>query len=98
MGKGGEEVEEEEGMEVEVGEPNRTLFVEQLPEGTKEDMVKVLFSQFPGFVGARMVPGKDSLAFVDFEGEGQAGIALQGLQGFKIGGGCEIRLSFAKKS
>jgi U2 small nuclear ribonucleoprotein B'' len=81
---------------VDVGRPNKTLFVENLPVGTKEEMLKVLFGQFPGFSGARMVPGKSSLAFVDFAGVGQAGIALQGLQGFKIGSGCEIRLTYAK--
>ena len=85
-------------VDVDVGEANRTLFVENLPEGTREEMVVVLFRQFPGFVGARMVPGKGSLAFVDFEGAGQAGIALQGLQGFMIAGGCELRLTFAKTS
>jgi len=85
-------------VDVDVGEANRTLFVENLPEGTKEEMVVMLFRQFPGFVGARMVPGKGSLAFVDYEGAGQAGIALQGLQGFMIAGGCELRLTFAKTS
>jgi U2 small nuclear ribonucleoprotein B'' len=80
-----------------IGEPNKTLFVENLPEGTREEMVKVLFGQFPGYSAARMVPGKPGLAFVDFESEQQAGIALTGLQGFKIGASHEMVLSYAKK-
>ena len=82
--------------DVEVGNPNKTLFVEGLPEGTKEEMLKVLFGQFPGYTGGRMVPGKVGMAFVDFKDVGSSGIALQGLQGFQIGVGSVLRLTYAK--
>ncbi len=82
--------------DVEVGAPNKTLFVEGLPEGTKEEMLGVLFGQFPGYTGGRMVPGKVGLAFVDFKDVGSSGIALQGLQGFQIGVGSVLRLTYAK--
>ena len=82
--------------DVDVGAPNTTLFVEGLPEGTKEEMLSVLFGQFPGYTGGRMVPGKVGMAFVDFKDAGSAGIALQGLQGFQIGVGSVLRLTYAK--
>lgn len=33
---------------VDVGEPNQTLFVENLPEATTADMLSMLFSQYNG--------------------------------------------------
>ena len=33
--------------------PNKILFVENLPEGTNEAMLTMLFQQFPGFVEVR---------------------------------------------
>lgn len=80
-----------------MGEPNKTLFAEDLPEATNANMLEVLFRQFPGFVEARMVPGKPGISFIEFESDQQAGIALNGLQGFKITPQNQIKLSYAKK-
>lgn len=43
-----------------------------------------------------MVPAKPGIAFVEYSDEGQAGVAMQGLQGFKLAtgawpGGCRER-------
>jgi U2 small nuclear ribonucleoprotein B'' len=80
-----------------LGEPNKTLFAEDLPEATNANMLGVLFRQFPGFVEARMVPGKPGISFIEFESDQQAGVALNGLQGFKITPQNQIKLSYAKK-
>lgn len=34
--------------EIDVGKPNKILFVEHLPEATTANMLAVLFKQFPG--------------------------------------------------
>lgn len=80
-----------------IGEPHNRLFVEGLPDATTEAMLKVLFGQFPGFVEGRLVPGKPGIAFVDFESSQKAGIAITGLQGFKVTAENQIKLSYAKK-
>lgn len=80
-----------------LGEPNKTLFAEDLPEATNANMLGVLFRQFPGFVEARMVPGKPGISFIEFESDQQAGVALNGLQGFRITPQNQIKLSYAKK-
>ena len=80
-----------------IGEPNKVLFVEDLPEGTTEAMLKVLFSQFPGYAESRLVPGKPGIAFVDFGSIQQAKVAITGLQGFQITPENTIQLSYAKK-
>lgn len=80
-----------------IGEPHNTLFVESLPEATTEAMLKVLFSQFPGYIESRLVPGKPGIAFVDFGSSQQAGVAITGLQAFQITPENQIKLSYAKK-
>ncbi|KAL4517540.1 hypothetical protein Ndes2437B_g06767 [Nannochloris sp. 'desiccata'] len=80
-----------------VGEPNSILFLENLPEATNEAMLGVLFQQFPGYKEARLVPGKPGIAFIEFESELQSGVALSGLQGFKITPQHSMRIIYAKR-
>ena len=91
-------MEEEEEHDLEGGEdPNKTLFVTQLPKEVNEMMLTMLFKQFRGFVEARLVPGKSGLAFVEFEDENSAGTAMNGLQGFKMTATNTIKIQYAKK-
>ena len=78
-------------------QPHYILFVEALPKAATADMVSTLFQQFPGFKEVRMIAAKPGIAFVEFESAIQAGVALQGLQGFKITQDNSIIISFAKK-
>merc|ERR1719197_847243 len=64
--------------------PNAILFVENLPDQVNEMMLSMLFQQFPGYKEVRLVPGKAGIAFVEFDGEMQSGVAMSGLQSFKI--------------
>ena len=82
---------------LDIGDPNNTLFVENLPEGTTEAMLKVLFSQFPGYTESRLVQGKPGIAFVDFASTQQAKVAITGLQGFQITPENKIKLTYGKK-
>jgi len=77
--------------------PNKILFVENLPEQTTDLMLSMLFQQFPGFKEVRMVSGKSGIAFVEFENEIEAGVALNGLQHFKITPTHLMVISYAKK-
>eukprot|EP00967_Tisochrysis_lutea_P046807 scaffold56965_cov25-Tisochrysis_lutea.AAC.1 len=77
--------------------PNQILFVEELPDQVNELMLSMLFQQFPGFKEVRLVPGKSGLAFVEFESELQAGVAMNGLQGFKITPTNLMKITYAKR-
>jgi len=77
--------------------PNKILFVENLPEQTTDLMLSMLFQQFPGFKEVRMVTGKQGIAFVEFENEPEAGVAMNGLQHFKITPTHLMVISYAKK-
>lgn len=77
--------------------PNKVLFLENLPNECTDMMLSMLFQQFPGYKEVRLVPTKPGIGFVEFENEGQAAVALSGLQGFKITEKNLMRISFAKK-
>lgn len=79
-----------------VAEPNRTLFVESLPNEATDTMLSMLFRQYPGFQEVRLIPGR-SVAFVDYENEHQATMALQGLQGFAMTPEVKLSLTYARK-
>jgi U1 small nuclear ribonucleoprotein A len=79
-----------------VAEPNRTLFVENLPNEATDTMLSMLFRQYPGFQEVRLIPGRN-VAFVDYENEHQAGMAMQGLQGFAMTPEVKLNLSYARK-
>lgn len=76
--------------------PNKTLFVQGLPEATTDQMLQMLFAQFPGFKEVRMVEARPGIAFVDFDNEMESGLALSGLQGYKITPNHAMNISFAK--
>mmetsp|Transcript_28517 Transcript_28517/g.93181 ORF Transcript_28517/g.93181 Transcript_28517/m.93181 type:complete len:242 (-) Transcript_28517:75-800(-) len=77
--------------------PHFILFVQGLPEATTEPMLSMLFRQFPGFKEVRLVAAKPGIAFVEFENEMQAGVALQGLNGFKITQDNAMTITYAKQ-
>lgn len=60
-------------------------------------MLSMLFSQFPGFKEVRLVPGKAGIAFVEFESEMQSGVAMGGLQGFKITPTNLMKITYARR-
>lgn len=77
-------------------EPNRTLFVENLPQEATDTMLSMLFRQYPGFQEVRLIPGRN-VAFVDYQNEYQAGMAMQGLQGFAMTPEVKLHLTYARK-
>ncbi|RKO83410.1 hypothetical protein BDK51DRAFT_20045, partial [Blyttiomyces helicus] len=76
--------------------PNVLLFLKNLPTTVTEDMLAMLFQQYPGFKEIRLVPGK-SVAFVEYETDAQADTAKTVLHGFKITPTNVMEVEFAKK-
>lgn len=88
--------------------PNCVLFVENLPnkvdevEGGRPITVAIaltdLFARFAGFMEVRAVPGKEGIAFVEFDSEQNSAVAMTGLQGYPLGTPQQrLQVSFAKK-
>lgn len=77
--------------------PNQILFVSNLPEGTSEMALSMLFQQFPGYKEVRLVPGRHDIAFVEFQDPSQAAIGKQTLQHFKISPENAMEIKFARK-
>lgn len=78
-------------------QPNKILFLTNLPSETDQMTLVMLFQPFSGFKEVRLVPGKPDIAFVEFESEQQAAVAREALQGFKIVPTHSIKITFAKK-
>jgi len=76
--------------------PNKILFVQGLPPATNEQMLGMLFQQFPGFKEVRMVEARPGIAFVEFENDMQASVAMTGLQAFKITPTNAMAITYAK--
>ena len=85
------------GGEAGTAPPNKILFIQNLPEASNEAMLGMLFQQFPGFREVRMVEARPGIAFVEFENDMQAGVAMSGLQGFKITPNNGMAISYAKQ-
>lgn len=77
--------------------PNRILFVENLPKQCTEQMLSMLFQQYPGYKEARLVNGKPGIAFVEFEDAAQSAVAKQSLHNFKITPSNNMKVTFARQ-
>ncbi|KAJ1687684.1 hypothetical protein LUZ63_019074 [Rhynchospora breviuscula] len=77
--------------------PNNILFVQNLPHENNPLMLQMLFGQYPGFKEVRMIEAKPGIAFVEYENEMQATVALQALQGFKVTQQNAMLITYAKK-
>ncbi|KAN0039159.1 hypothetical protein ACTA71_001353 [Dictyostelium dimigraforme] len=75
--------------------PNKTLFVENLPDKCDSMMLSMLFSQFQGFKEVHMVESKKGIAFIEFEDDIKAGFAMTNLQHFKVTPDKPMVISFA---
>ncbi|CAF4358045.1 unnamed protein product, partial [Adineta steineri] len=76
--------------------PNNILFVSNIQDAN-ESMLTTLFKAYNGFREVRLIPGRDGIAFVEFDLEHQAAMAKDGLQGFKVTPDKEMMITFAKK-
>jgi len=77
-------------------EPNKTIFVENLPSEATDTMLAMLFRQYPGFQEVRLIPGRN-VAFADYQNEYQAGMAMQGLQNFAMTPDMKLKITYARR-
>lgn len=81
--------------------PNKILFAEGLPESATANAAAVLadlFGRFSGFVEVRSHPGRKDIAFVEYDSEADAAVALSGLSGHNVGQPPQpMVLSYAKR-
>mmetsp|Transcript_18454 Transcript_18454/g.51291 ORF Transcript_18454/g.51291 Transcript_18454/m.51291 type:complete len:220 (-) Transcript_18454:472-1131(-) len=75
--------------------PSHILFAKDLPAECNEMMLSMLFRQYGGFKEVRMP--RAGLAFVEFETEAQATVALGQLNGFQLTTKDNLKLSYGKK-
>lgn len=76
--------------------PNNILFVSNIQDAN-ESMLTTLFKAYNGFREVRLIPGREGIAFVEFDLEHHAAMAKDGLQGFKLTPDKAMMITFAKK-
>jgi len=81
----------------EMQQPNSICFIQNLPDEAQEGALNDLFRACQGFVELRAIPGRSDIAFVEFDDEMQAGMAMQMYQGYKLGASTGMVISYAKK-
>ncbi|KAG7339766.1 RNA recognition motif containing protein [Nitzschia inconspicua] len=74
--------------------PSHILFATDLPPECNEMMLAMLFRQYTGFVEVR-IP-RAGLAFIEFDDEPHATLALQRLNGFQLTTNDALKLTYGK--
>ena len=74
--------------------PSHILLATDLPSECNEMMLAMLFRQYAGFKEVR-IP-RDGLAFVEFETEPHATLALERLNGFALTNNDKLKLTYGK--
>lgn len=75
--------------------PSPILFAQDLPSECNEMMLAMLFRQYPGFQEVRMP--RPGLAFVQFDNEPHATIAMERLNGFHLTPTDTLKLHYGKQ-
>jgi len=75
-------------------QPTHILFAESLPSECNEMMLAMLFRQYAGFKEVR-IP-RAGLAFIEFDNEPHATLALERLNGFKLTTTDALKLTYGK--
>lgn len=71
----------------------KVICVQGLPDATTRHMLELLFQQFNGFQEAQVSGERPITGHVRFDSAGNAAIALQGLQGFRLNSTHALHLS-----
>jgi RNA recognition motif-containing protein len=79
---------------VDLGVPSKYLLAQNLPSECNEMVLAMLFRQYAGYKEVR-IP-RPGLAFVEFEQEPHATIALQALNGFQLSQKDNLQLTYGK--
>src|ERR1700731_1861999 len=75
--------------------PNKILFLRDVPKSYDAEGLSRIFGRFEGFREVRMVPGREGIAFVEYEAEAGAISAKEATAGMQLGDeGKGIRVTF----
>jgi len=74
--------------------PSHILLAQNLPDECNEMMLSMLFRQYAGFKEVRMP--RPGLAFVEYQDEAHATLALKGLNGFNLTTNETLSLTYGK--
>jgi U2 small nuclear ribonucleoprotein B'' len=74
--------------------PSRIIFAQDLPLDINNIMLEMLFRQYAGYQEVR-IP-REGLAFIEFDDEPHATLALKGLNGFKLTTKDVLKLKYGK--
>ncbi|KAI2507477.1 hypothetical protein MHU86_6969 [Fragilaria crotonensis] len=74
--------------------PSHILIAQSLSEDVTLEMLKILFHQYTGYKDVRLP--RPGLAFIEFESEPHATLALQALNGFKLTASDNLQLEYGK--
>lgn len=78
--------------------PNKTLFVQNVPEDYDVDSLTAVFQRYEGFRDARLVPGRKGLAFIEYEAEQGSISAKEATAGMVLEGGVKpIKVTFQRQ-
>lgn len=80
--------------EVEGETPSNILFADSLPDDCNEMMLRCLFVSYAGYKEVR-IP-RQGLAFIEFDDEPHATVALKALNGFKLSANDMLNLKYGK--
>jgi U2 small nuclear ribonucleoprotein B'' len=74
--------------------PSRIIFAQDLPSDINNIMLEMLFQPYEGYQEVR-IP-REGLAFIEFDDEPHATLALKGLNGFKLTTKDVLKLKYGK--
>jgi U2 small nuclear ribonucleoprotein B'' len=74
------------------------VFTLSSTEATTDQMLSLLFKQFPGFQSVQIDSEKPGLASVEFRSAAEATTALSGLQGFRLNSTHTMEIEYAKSA
>ena len=77
--------------------PNRILFIQNLPDEYDMDSLTRIFGQFEGFREVRLVPGRNGIAFVEYDAESGAISAKERTAGMQLGEGKAMKVVYQRK-
>ncbi|KAI0012217.1 RNA recognition domain-containing protein [Xylariaceae sp. FL0662B] len=78
--------------------PNKTLFVQNVPDDYDIEALTGIFGRFEGFREVRLVPGRKGIAFVEYEAEAGAITAKENTAGMALGdGGRFIKVTYQRQ-
>ena len=76
--------------------PNKTLFLQNISDGYGIEALSAIYGRFEGFREVRLVPGRQGIAFVEYDTEQGAIAAKESTSGMKMGDSA-VRVTYQRQ-